>query len=184
MKMIVGLGNPGSEYENTRHNVGFKIIDAYVNNSDWKAKFEGLYQIKVIDNEKVLFLKPQTFMNLSGNSVFLAAKYYDIVPEDILVIQDDMDLPFQKYKLKTNSSSGGHNGIKSIIASLHTEAFGRLKIGISHATKGDTINYVLGKFSKEEQKYLDDTMPLYFQIIESFIKYGLAKTVSKYNYRG
>ena len=184
MKLIVGLGNPGKEYENTRHNVGFMILDSYVDNQNWKKKFDGLYQILTIDNEKVLFLKPQTFMNLSGNSVLKVVKFYDIQAEDILVIQDDMDLPFKKYKLKTNSSSGGHKGIQSIIQSLNSEGFGRLKIGISHDKNGDTINYVLGKFTKEEQQYLNLQMDTYKEIINFFITHDFLKTVSKYNSRG
>ena len=184
MKLIVGLGNPGKEYELTRHNVGFMVIDSYVQNENWKNKFEGLYQILDVGNEKVIFLKPQTFMNLSGNSVVKVANYYNIRPSDILVIQDDMDLPFKKYKLKINSSSGGHNGIKSIIQSLNTEEFGRLKIGISRDKNGDNINYVLGKFSKEEQQYLQNEMAIYKDIIDCFVKNGFFKTVSKYNSRG
>jgi PTH1 family peptidyl-tRNA hydrolase len=184
MKMIVGLGNPGKEYDNTRHNIGFMIIDNYVTNNDWKKKFEGLYQIITIDNEKVLCLKPQTFMNLSGNSVVKAANFYNIKPSDILVIQDDMDLPFKKFRLKVNSSSGGHNGIKSIINCLNTQAFCRLKIGISHDNNGDTINYVLGKFSKEELEYINSNFSVYSNIIKSFVKNGIEETMSLYNTRG
>ena len=184
MKMIVGLGNPGKEYENTRHNIGFMIVDKYVNNNDWKKKFDGLYQIINIKGEKVLFLKPQTYMNASGLSVYKAAKFYDIVINDILVIHDDMDLPFEKFKLKTNSSSGGHNGIKSIISSLNSERFCRLKIGISHDKNVDTINYVLGKFSKAELEYFKNNENTYFKIIESFVGDGFEKTMNNYNTRG
>lgn len=184
MKMVVGLGNPGKEYENTRHNVGFMLVDKYIDNNDWKKKFDGLYQIINVDGEKVLFLKPQTYMNASGMSVYKAAKFYDINEKDILVIHDDMDLPFESYKLKTNSSSGGHNGIKSIISSLNSEAFCRLKVGISHDRNGDTINYVLGKFSKEELEYFKNNKETYFEIIESFVKNGLEKTMNRYNTRG
>lgn len=184
MKLIVGLGNPGKEYENTRHNIGFMIVDQYVNNDNWKKKFDGLYQIVTISGEKVLFLKPQTYMNSSGLSVSKAANFYNIDVKDILVIQDDMDLPFKKYKLKTNSSSGGHNGIKSIISSLHSEAFCRLKFGISHASEGDTIQYVLGRFTKEELEYIKTNSKVYFDIIESFVKNGFEQTMNQYNYRG
>lgn len=184
MKLVVGLGNPGKEYENTRHNIGFMLVDMYIHNDEWKNKFDALYQIVSVSGEKVLFLKPQTYMNSSGISVQKAMKYYDIGIEDILVIQDDMDLPFKKYKIKMNSSSGGHNGIKSIISSLHSEAFCRLKVGISHDKNGDTINYVLGKFSKEELEYIKINSKTYFDIIESFIKNGLEKTMNHYNYRG
>ncbi len=184
MKLIVGLGNPGDEYKNTRHNIGFMIIDNYLNSNDWKKKFDGLYQIINVNGEKVMFLKPTTYMNLSGSSVYQAVKFYDIAIDDILVIHDDMDLDFKKYKLKANSSAGGHNGIKSIISSLKSDAFGRLKIGISHATNGDTINYVLGKFSKEELNYFKESSDLYRNIIDSFVNEGLEKAMNKYNCRG
>lgn len=184
MKLVVGLGNPGKEYENTRHNVGFMIMDRYIENSGWKSKFDGLYQIVSIEGEKVLFLKPQTFMNNSGISVKKAMNFYNILPQDILVIHDDMDLAFQTYKLKTNSSSGGHNGIKSIISALQSEAFCRLKIGISHDKTIDTIHYVLGKFSKTELDFLDSKMTLYKEIIDSFVLNGFDKTVNRYNSRG
>lgn len=181
MKMIVGLGNPGKEYENTRHNIGFMIVDQYVRSDGWQKKFDGLFQIVNVCGEKVLFLKPLTFMNLSGNSVIQAMKYYDICPDDLLVIHDDMDIAFGKLKLKKNSSSGGHNGIKSIISCLHTEDFSRLKIGISHADKNDTINYVLGKFSKQEVNFIQENRSLFSSIIESFVKDGIAITMNKYN---
>ena len=184
MKLIVGLGNPGKEYENTRHNIGFMIVDKYLNNDDWKKKFDGLYQIVTISGEKVMFLKPQTFMNLSGVSVQKAVNFYDIDINDIMVIQDDMDLPFGKYKLKTNSSSGGHNGIKSIISSLNTQSFCRLKYGISHDKNGNTINHVLGKFSKDDLNFINENFDTYFEIIESFVKNGLEKTMNTYNTRG
>ncbi len=181
MKLIVGLGNMGKEYENTRHNVGFMIIDHCVQNSLWQKKFNGEYQIVQYKSEKVLFLKPLTYMNNSGISVIQACKYYDISINDILVIQDDMDIDFGKHKLKINSSAGGHNGIKSIIHALNTDSFARLKIGISHSKREDTINYVLGKFSKEELKILNDNYKLYAEIVESFIQNGLEKTMNKFN---
>ncbi len=181
MKLIVGLGNPGKEYTFTRHNVGFMLIDAYLKNDSWQKKFDGLIQIHSLDAEKVLFLKPQTFMNNSGLSVGQAARYYDIKPEDILIIQDDLDIDFGKFKLKKNSSSGGHNGIKSIIASLGTDSFNRLKIGISHDKNKDTIDYVLGKFSKEEMEILKENFLMYQEIINSFILNGIEVTMNKYH---
>lgn len=149
MKLIVGLGNPGKEYESTRHNIGFMIIDKYLGNIKYKEKFNGLYYEKDMD-EKVIFLKPQTFMNNSGLCVKKFVDYYKINPENILVIHDDLDLEVGKIKYKINSSSGGHNGIKSIINNLRTQNFIRLKIGISNTNKDQIIDYVLGKFSKKE----------------------------------
>ena len=181
MKLIVGLGNPGKEYMFTRHNIGFMMIDSYIDNDNWQKKFDGQIELLTINGEKVLFLKPLTFMNNSGLSVIQAAKYYDIEPEDILVIQDDLDLPFGSFKLKKNSSSGGHNGIKSIIASLGTDSFNRLKIGISHDKTKDTIDYVLGKFSKVELEKLKEDFSLYQEIIDSFIVDGMEVTMNKYH---
>lgn len=181
MKLIVGLGNPGKEYENTRHNVGFMVVDNYLKTSDWKQKFDGFYCIKNFDYEKVLFLKPTTYMNLSGFSVKKVMEYYNIDIKDILIIQDDLDIEIGKYKLKTNSSSGGHNGIKSIINSLNSDSFARLKVGISHDRSKDIIDYVLGKFSKTENKLLENNYAIFNQIIDSFIKYGIEETMKNFN---
>lgn len=182
MKLIVGLGNIGKEYQNTRHNVGFMVLDSYIQNNGWQKKFDGEYQIINYGSEKVMFLKPLTFMNNSGLSVVQASRYYDIEPEDILVIQDDMDIEFGHHKLKKNSSAGGHNGIKSIISALNTDSFARLKIGISHDKNKDTIHYVLGKFSKEEMNTLNKNYKIYNEIIESFIYNGIERTMNKYNF--
>ena len=178
--MIVGLGNPGKEYEKTRHNIGFLLLDSFLSSKDWQKKFDGLMQVITIGEEKVLFLKPMTYMNLSGNSVLKAKNYYSIALEDILIIQDDMDLPFGSYKLKCNSGAGGHNGIKSILACLGTNGFARLKVGISRSLE-DTVSYVLGKFSKQEMCFLDENGPLFKEIIISFIEKGIIKTMNTYN---
>ena len=156
MKMIVGLGNPGDEYKNTRHNIGFMAIDNYVekNNLKLSKKFNGLY-CKVLNSESFILLKPLSFMNLSGTVVRKFADYYKIKPEDILIIQDDLDLPLGKIKLKYKGSSGGHNGIKNIIENLNTEEFPRLKIGVSNNKNISTKDYVLGKFSKNEEQIIN-----------------------------
>lgn len=181
MKMIVGLGNPGKEYENTRHNIGFMIVDSYIDNFKLENKFQAMVSKKNIDGEDVLFVKPMTFMNLSGIAVSKIAHYYKIIPKDILVIQDDLDLPFGSYKIKVNSSSGGHNGIKSIISSLNTESFCRLKIGISQENRGSVIDYVLGKFSKKELEELEKSYSRYQEILKYFICYGIDKTMNQFN---
>lgn len=181
MKLVVGLGNPGKDYNNTRHNVGFMIIDNYLKEDKYQEKFNGLYTEKIINGEKVIFLKPQTFMNNSGNSVGKFVSYFNINHKDILVIQDDLDISFGSYKLKTNNSSGGHNGIKSIIAALGSDDFCRLKVGISTAKKDDVIDFVLGKFSKDELNKLNALMDTYTKIIDSFITSGIDKTMNIYN---
>jgi len=179
MKLVVGLGNPGKEYEYTRHNIGFMVLDYYVDNNDWKKKFDAEYQILTIENEKVLFLKPLTYMNNSGISVRKVVDYYDIKIEDILVIQDDLDLEFGVCKLKKKSSSGGHNGIKSIISSLNSDSFCRLKLGISSNRKGNTIDFVLGKFSKSDMEFWSHHFDFYTNIINSFVLHGADKTMNQ-----
>lgn len=181
MKLIVGLGNPGKEYNNTRHNTGFMVIDDYLNYPEYQEKFKALYYKKNVNNEIVYFVKPLTFMNLSGESVREFVQYFNIDIKDILIIQDDLDEEIGTYKLKKNSSSGGHNGIKNIIKELKTEEFARLKIGIKNNQVNNVIDFVLSKFSAEELKTFAKLMPTYHQIIDSFITNGIDKTMNVYN---
>ncbi len=181
MKLIVGLGNPGKEYENTRHNIGFMVLDNYLGNVKWSNKFNALYYECFISTEKVIFVKPLTYMNNSGNAVGEFVRYYNIGMKDILIIQDDLDEKTGLYKLKVNSSSGGHNGIKSIISSLGTQSFPRLKVGIGSVKKDEVIDYVLGKFSKKEMEILNNEFSTFRKIIESFVNVGIDKTMNVYN---
>ena len=158
MKLVVGLGNKGREYENTRHNMGFMLVDRYLqykNITDkFKEKFNAMYIETTINNEKVIFIKPMTYMNNSGIAVRSFVDFYKLNSEDVLVISDDLDLDLGKFRLRRNGSSGGHNGLKSIISHLGTDNFKRLRIGISN-DKDDVINYVLSKFSKKELNEID-----------------------------
>ena len=181
MKMIVGLGNVGKEYDGTRHNVGFMVLDSFSLNFTLEKKFQAYVASSILGDEKCLFVKPTTYMNLSGQAVRLVADYYDILPKDILVIHDDMDLPFGKIKIKSKGSSGGHNGIKSIISSLNTQEFAHLKIGIGHDMNHDSISYVLGHFSKSEFTFLSNNFSYYQKIVTSFVRDGIEKTMSLYN---
>lgn len=181
MKLIVGLGNPGDEYKATRHNIGFIVLDNYIKDGLWKEKYNALYKDMMIDNEKVILVKPTTYMNLSGDAVIKFVNFYKIDPSDILVIHDDLDLPFGRIRIKFDSSSGGHNGIKSIINNLGTQKFGRLKIGISHNSNGDTKDYVLGHFTEEENQKLNKILPDTKKIIDDFIKYDINKAIENYN---
>ncbi len=181
MKLIVGIGNPGKQYENTRHNIGFMVIDAYLGDVSYQEKFNALYFKKIIAGETVYFLKPLSYVNNSGMAISAFMKYYDIDIEDILVIHDDLDEDVGQYKLKTNSSSGGHNGIKSIISCLGTQEFLRLKIGINNEYRHDTIDFVLGKLSKKEMEIFNEYIDTYKAIIDSFIKNGVDKTMNIYN---
>lgn len=186
MRLIVGLGNPGKEYEKTRHNVGFNIIDMYLEKNKLKLekeKFNGKYVKTTINNEDVIFLEPQTYMNNSGESVSAIMKFYKIKVEDILVIQDDLDMEVGKIKLKEKSSSGGHNGIKSIEDHLGTEDFKRLKVGISNNKDIDTKDYVLGKFSKEDREILENTYKTCLDIIDDYFEMNFDLLMGKYNKR-
>ncbi len=181
MKLIVGLGNPGKEYENTRHNIGFMALDNYLGSVTWQNKFNALYTTTSINNEKVIFVKPLTYMNLSGNAVREFVNFYKLNIADILVIQDDLDLPLGKYRLKVNSSSGGHNGIKSIIDNLGSNNFARLKIGVSKNNSIATKDYVLGTFKKEELSLIHDLFPKINAIIKDFPTNDINTLMNKYN---
>lgn len=185
VKLIVGLGNPGNDYSNTRHNIGFMFLDSYINHrnidSNWKGKFNGLFLKSNIDGTDVIFLKPQTFMNLSGDSVRKIVDYFDIDISDILVISDDLDLNIGNFKLKTNGSSGGHNGLKDIESKLGTSDFKRLKIGISNDKKMDTKDYVLGKFTQEENRLLNDLFDKLFMVVDDYFNIPFSNLMNNYN---
>ena len=181
MKLIVGLGNPGKEYEKTRHNIGFMCLDNYLGDVKWSSKFNGLYYETNIHGEKYIFVKPQSYMNLSGGVVRQYKDYFDIDIKDILVIQDDLDLPVGKIRLKINSTAGGHNGIKDIIANLGTDAFARIKVGVSQDRSIDTKDYVLGKIGKEDMKTIVDKFSDINKIIEEFDYSQINELMGKYN---
>ena len=172
MKLIIGLGNPSKEYENTRHNIGFMYLDHYAETNNFsitKEKFNGNYWEIKVNDEKIIFLKPLSYMNLSGTVVRKYIDYYKIDLKDILVIQDDLDMSLGRIKIKFGGSSGGHNGIKNIIENVSSEKFMRLKIGISKNNNYDTKDYVLGKFNKEERLIIDNKKHIVNCIIDDFI---------------
>ncbi len=173
MKLVVGLGNPGREYKNTRHNIGFMVLDNYLGKVDWKNKMESYFYSTNIEGEDVIFLKPLTYMNLSGMAVSKVVKFYKIDLDDILVIQDDLDLKVGTYKVKKNSSSGGHNGIKSIISELGSEDFLRLKVGIGKSSLIPTDKYVLSRFSEEEKNNIEENFEKFNELINAFIIGGI-----------
>lgn len=185
MKLIVGLGNPGKQYENTRHNIGFMALDKYAseNNLSFRieSRFEGLITQTTYQGEKVILFKPVTYMNLSGRAIYKVVNYYKIDIDDILIIHDDLDLPTGKMRLREKGSSGGHNGLKSIIENLNTTNFKRVKIGISK-NQNDIIDYVLGKFSKTEMELLDQALNSMDDLIKMFISEKEFKNVmTKFN---
>ena len=179
----MGLGNPGAEYAGTRHNVGFMTADELFERyrfSPFKAKFDGLIAEGKIDGEKVMLLKPQTFMNLSGNSVVKAANFYKILPENIIVIHDDMDLPAGKIKVKTGGGAGGHNGLKSIDAAV-TPNYHRIRIGVGHPVgSGEAVvNHVLSRFSKADAALVAEDINLICDSIGILLKEGMAAYSNK-----
>ena len=184
MKLIVGLGNYGKEYQNTRHNIGFMALDYYAKKNNLsidKKKFKGLYTETSINNEKVLLVKPQTYMNLSGECMRDFILYFHIDIKDILVIYDDMDLDVGVLRLREKGSAGGHNGMKNIIQNIKSSEFKRVRVGISKDVNRNTIDYVLGKFNEEDKKIIDEKMETISCIIEDFVKYDFNKVMSKYN---
>lgn len=186
MKLIIGLGNPGKEYENTRHNVGFIYLDDYAKENNFsitKEKFNGNFWEITKNNEKIIFLKPLSYMNLSGTVVRKYLDYYKVELSDILVIHDDLDMEISRIKIKCNGSSGGHNGIKNIIEHLKTEKFMRLKVGISKNNDYDTKDYVLSKFSKEEKELIDKKKQIVNNIIDDFIN-GVSPEIIMGRYNG
>ncbi len=185
MKLIVGLGNPGREYEKTRHNVGFMLLDLFAQRHHLeftKSKMSGLYAEGYIGDEKVILLKPQKYMNLSGEVVVDIMKFYKIPVSDLLVISDDLDLPIGRYKLKQKGSCGGHNGLRNIELHLGTQEYKRLKIGISHDKNMDTADYVLGKFSVEDQKVLKEEFQFLLEVLDDYLQISFLELMSKYNH--
>ena len=184
MKLIVGLGNPGKEYENTRHNTGYIFIDSFakkLNITFDKEKFNGLYAETTINGEKILLVKPLSYMNLSGEVVGKFVNFFKIDINDILVISDDLDLEVGRIRLRSKGSSGGHNGLKNIALHLNTEDFKRLKIGISNNKLIDTKDYVLGKFSKEDKETIEKMKPTIDELLENFLNLDFDRLMGKYN---
>lgn len=183
MYLIVGLGNPGKEYEHTRHNVGFDIIDLFAdkyNISINRIKFKGIYGETNINGEKVILLKPQTFMNLSGESVKEVADFYKIPNENIIVVYDDISLDVGSLRIRQKGSAGGHNGIKNIIANMSTDVFPRIKVGVGKP-EHDLVNHVLGKFSKEQREQLEKTFQPSIEAIETIITKNISEAMNKFN---
>ena len=184
MKLIVGLGNPGKEYEDTRHNAGFKFIDEYAKSKGLtfnQNKFKGLYTTFINNGEKIILLKPQKYMNLSGEVVRDFVKFFKIKTDDILIICDDLDTPLGKMKIKYKGSSGGHNGLKNIEQNLNTNEYKRIKIGISNDKNEDRINYVIGKMPKEDLNKLNEVTSRSPEILEDYLNLKFDNLMNKYN---
>ncbi len=182
--LIVGLGNMGDEYTNTRHNIGFNAVDAFVNAHDEKFKTAHWAHIAQIalPEKKVCVIKPTTYMNLSGKAVRHWMQYYEVPQENVLVVVDDLAIDFDTQRLRISGSAGGHNGLKSIDESLGNNIYARLRIGIGdNFKKGKQVNFVLGKWTNKENEILPDIIDTARKTIEAFINEGINVAMNKYN---
>lgn len=183
MKLVVGLGNPDKCYENTRHNIGFMLVDYLFGENNFKnnKKMNAMEYITDINGERIVVIKPTTYMNLSGDAVIKYVNFYKIKTSDIFVIQDDLDMPLERVKLIFNHGDGGHNGIKDIMLKLSSKEFLRLKIGIGKSSKIDTKDYVLGKFNTTDIDLINKLFDDLRDIIKDYISMNHNSFIQKYN---
>ena len=184
--LIVCLGNPGKQYENTRHNIGFMTADELERREGVKVnklKYRALTGEMKIGGERVLVMKPQTYMNLSGEAVKLAGAFYKIPPERVIVISDDVSLPLGKLRIRANGSAGGHNGLKNIIAHLGTDAFPRIKVGVGapNHPEHEMVDWVIGNFTPAEKKVVAEAVGRAADAIECLIEKGVSEAQNKFN---
>ncbi|WP_213809531.1 aminoacyl-tRNA hydrolase [Jeotgalicoccus sp. WY2] len=185
MKCFIGLGNPGPKYDQTRHNIGFMAIDRLSSDTHIeldKSKFKCMYGTGLLNGEKIMLVKPQTFMNLSGEGVRPLVDYYNIELEDIVVIYDDLDLPLGRIRLRQKGSGGGHNGIKSLTQHFGSEKYNRIRLGIERPPAGMPVtNYVLGRFPEEDSKTLDKVLDVSSKACQSFVSGPFLDVMNEYN---
>ncbi|MCB9094810.1 MAG: aminoacyl-tRNA hydrolase [Halobacteriovoraceae bacterium] len=185
IKLVVGLGNPGAKYEFTKHNIGWILLDQYppLQSANWKSKWKGEYAELTIDGEKVYFLKPQTYMNLSGESVQPMAQFFKIEPDEILVVHDELDLPFGTLVLKNGGGLAGHNGLKSISERLGTNNYLRMRMGIRRADIREAKDFVLSAFKDSEIPDLEKFMKGSVEALDMCLKKDFKAAQTKYNRR-
>ena len=186
MKLIVGLGNPGPEYRETRHNVGFMVADALVDrwrvSDQWREKFEALLIKTTVGEEAVILAKPMTFMNLSGQAVAGLAGFYKIEPADIFVVTDDVALPVGRLRARREGGAGGHNGLKSIIQSIGTQAFPRMRVGVGRGdNRRDLADHVLGRFEADERDTVSAAVLRAADATEIFLSDGIERVMNAFN---
>ena len=184
--LVVGLGNPGGKYEDTRHNAGFAVADELARRGGFdlrRVKFKALTGTAAIGGQGVLVMKPTTYMNLSGEAVGEAARFYKLAPDRVLVISDDVDLPLGKLRLRASGSAGGHNGLKSVIQHLGSDRFPRLKVGVGGKPHPDydLADWVLGKLQGEDKKLMDETVKRAADAVECLLRDGIDKAMNRYN---
>lgn len=184
MKLVVGLGNPGSKYESTRHNIGFEVVDRLAEGgagAKFQKKFDGLLAEADLDFQRVLLLKPQTFMNLSGRSVAQVARFYKLGLTDLLVVCDDLNLPLAKLRIRGGGSDGGQKGLRDITAQLGSDGYARLRVGIGERGEVDAADFVLSRFRNAERSAIDDTLILASQAVAVWASQGLAAVMNRFN---
>jgi peptidyl-tRNA hydrolase, PTH1 family len=186
MKLVVGLGNPGTEYRDTRHNVGFMVVDALVDRwrvaDQWREKFEALQIKTMVGDEPVVIAKPVTFMNLSGQAVAAIAGFYKIEPADVFVVTDDVALPLGRLRARREGGAGGHNGLKSIIQSLATPAFPRVRVGVGRGgSERDLSDHVLGRFGADERDTVSAAVLRAADATEMFLSDGIERVMNAFN---
>ena len=184
--LVAGLGNPGSQYENTRHNVGFLVLDELGERGEFpiqRLRFHALTNTAVVGGQGVLVMKPTTYMNLSGEAVGEAARFYKLPADHVLVISDDVDLPLGKLRIRKGGSAGGHNGLKSIIQHLGTDQFPRLKVGVGAKPHPDydMADWVLGKLQGEDKKVMDAAVKRAADAVECLLREGPDKAMNRFN---
>jgi PTH1 family peptidyl-tRNA hydrolase len=183
MKIVVGLGNPGKRYEGTRHNVGYAVVDALAEGpgvSSFQKRFHADVAEWTEAGEKILLVKPETFMNLSGRCVRQAVDFYQVPLEEVLVVCDDINLPLGKLRFRKQGTHGGHNGLRDIQSHLGTTAYPRLRIGVG-APEDEVIDYVLGRFRPSERAAINDSLSLAAQAVVFWAREGIAKSMNQYN---
>ncbi len=187
MKVIAGLGNPGAEYASTPHSVGFEVVDAVARGigAQWKASssFKGELATGLMENVKVLLVKPQTYMNLSGDCVAPVLKYHNATIEDLLVVSDDIDLPLGRLRVRQGGGAGGHNGLKSVIERTGSPEFVRLRVGVGRGARNsaDVVGHVLGKFSPDDRKVMDEVVAKAAEAVGAIENENLETVMNRYN---
>lgn len=184
IKLVVGLGNPGTKYQGTRHNIGFELIDRLAlggRGARFTRKFEAQMAEAEIDYHRVLLLKPETFMNLSGRAVGQAVRFYKVAPTDLIVVCDDLSLPVGKIRIRRSGTDGGQKGLRDIISHVGTDQFPRLRIGIGDQGQFDAADYVLSRFRSPERALIDDALILASQAVAVWITQGIEVTMNRFN---